>query len=168
MSLVGSVVVLLLTWAHVYVLSLLLWCAQCVLVVSWSCLTGRLGSPAFLCRMTQYYIADYTFGTMYEWLILFASDDNYCMRPSNDVDRDSKVDLATLGVVTLDTMIVPDVFGLHAFDNREPVVRVLPGEFSNTVRVYVPDAAAAPVELHDVLVENLSNTPDYHVKLVRL
>ena len=88
----------------------------------------------FLCRTTRYYIADYTFGTMYEeWLIPFTFDDAYCMRPSNDVDQDSKVDLNTLGVVTLDTSNVPDVFGLDAFDNREPVVRVLPGAFSNTV-----------------------------------
>ena len=40
------------------------------------------------------------------------------MRPSNYVNRDSNVNLTTLGVVTLDTTIVPDVFGLHAFDNR--------------------------------------------------
>ena len=84
------------------------------------------------------------------------------MRPSNDVDRDSNVDLTTLGVVTLDTTIVPDVFGLHAFDNRELVIWVLPGEFSNSVRVLVPDATL--VGFHNVLVENLSNTPAYHAK----
>ena len=57
--------------------------------------------------MTRYYIADYTFGTMYEeWLTPLAFDDRYCMRPSNDVNQDSNVDLITLGVVTLDTMIV--------------------------------------------------------------
>ena len=61
-----------------------------------------------------------------EWLIPVAFDITYCMRPSNDADRDSKVDLTTLGVVNLDTSIVPDVFGLHAFDNREPIVRVRP------------------------------------------
>ena len=54
------------------------------------------------------------------------------------------MDSTTLGV-TLDTTMVPDVFGLHAFDSRAPVVRVLLGAFSNTVRVLVPDASAAPV-----------------------
>ena len=53
------------------------------------------------------------------------------------------------------------MFGLRAFDQREPVVRVLPGDFSNTVRVLVPDA-----RFHDVLIENLSNAPDYHARLV--
>ena len=108
-----------------------------MLVVSWSCPSARIGSPVFLCRAsrtTRYYIVDYTFGTMYvEWLIPLTFDHRYCMRPSNDVNRDSDVDLTTLGVVTLDTTIVPDVFGLHAFDNRAPVVQVLPGKFSNTV-----------------------------------
>ena len=37
---------------------------------------------------------------------------------------------------------MPAVFGLHAFDRREPVVRVLPGDFSNTVLVLVSDATA--------------------------
>ena len=55
-----------------------------------------------------------------------AYDDRYCMLTLNDVSRDSKVDLASPGVVTLDTTVVPDV-------------RVLPGEFLNTVRVLVPD-----------------------------
>ena len=86
------------------------------------------------------------------------------MHSLNDVSRDLQVDLTSLGVVTLDTTVVPDVFGLHAFDTRAPVGRVLPGEFSNTIRVLVLDMNAAPVGVHDVLVENLSNTPDYHVQ----
>ena len=101
-----------------------------------------------------------------ELLISMAYDDQHCILPSNDVSRDSKVDLTSPGVVTLDTTVVPDVFGLHTFDNRALVVQVLPGEFSNTVQVLVPDVNAAAVGFHDVLVENLSNTPDYHVKPV--
>ena len=89
---------------------------------------------------------------LYLWYYVRGVANTYCMRPSNDVDRDSKVDLTTLGVVTLDTTIVPDVFCLHAFDNRDPVVRVLVGAFSNMVRVLVPDAAATPVGFHDILV----------------
>ena len=60
----------------------------------------------------------------------------------------------------------PHVFGFHAFDNREPVVRVLPGEFPNSVRVLVLDATATLVGFLDDLIDNMSNTPDYHVKLV--
>ena len=41
-----------------------------------------------------------------------ASDDRYCVLPSNDMCRNSKVDLTSPGVVTL------DVFGLHTFDKR--------------------------------------------------
>ena len=80
------------------------------------------------------------------------------MNPSNDVSRDSNVDLTSPGAVTLDTTVVPDVFGLHTFDNRAPVVQVLPGDYSNMVRVLVPDGNAK-LEFHDILVENLSNTP---------
>ena len=100
------------------------------------------------------------------WLIPVAFDDTYCIQPSNDTHRDLKVDLATLRVVDLDTSIVPDVFGLHAFDNWKPVVQVLAANFSNTVRVLVPYATATLVGFHDVLIENLSNTPDYHARLL--
>ena len=44
---------------------------------------------------------------------------------------------------------------------RYYLVRVLPGKFSNMVRVLM-------VGFHDVLVENPLNTPDYHVRLVTL
>ena len=88
------------------------------------------------------------------------------MLPSNDVSWDSKVDLTSPGFVTLDITVIPNVFVLHTFDNRYPVVRMLPDDFSNMVRVLMPDVNAEPVGLHDVLVENLSNTPDYHIKPV--
>ena len=87
-ALVGSVVVLLFTWAHI--LQFILWRALCLLVISWFCPTARLGLPVFLCRTTRYYIADYIFGTMYEeWFILFAFSNNYCMWCSNYVNRDA-------------------------------------------------------------------------------
>ena len=44
-------------------------------------------------------------------------DDHYSMRSSNDNDRSDPVGLSSLGVVDLDTSIVPDVFGLRAFDS---------------------------------------------------
>ena len=89
-------------------------------------------------------------------------DDAFCMRPYNDINQDTRVDLTTLGVVDLDTYIMLNVFGLRAFDSREPVVRVLPGEFGNTVRMLVPDSTAMPIGFHDVMLENLSNTPNHH------
>ena len=46
------------------------------------------------------------------------------------------------------------------------MVRVLPGDSSNMVCVLVQDENIEPVGSHDFLVENLSNTPDYHVKPV--
>ena len=79
------------------------------------------------------YIEDCNMDNSYGgWPMKGAFDDTYCMRSSNDTYRDSVVDLTTLGVVDLDTSIVPDVFGLQAFDSWEPVVRVLPGDFPNT------------------------------------
>ena len=53
--------------------------------------------------------------------------------------------LQTLGVVDLDTSIMPNVFGLRPLDRSEPVVQVLPGDFSNTIRMLVPDVAATSV-----------------------
>ena len=59
----------------------------------------------FLCRAswtTLYCSTANTFGIMYEeWLIPLAYDDRHCMLPLNDVSRDSKVDLTSPGVVTL-------------------------------------------------------------------
>ena len=87
-------------------------------------------------------------------------DDYHCMRPSNDTDNDTIVDFTTLGVVDLDTSIMPDVFGLQAFDSQEP------GDLVNTIRVLVLDATASPIGLHDVMLENLANSPDYHARMI--
>ena len=52
-------------------------------------------------RTTLYCSTANTFGIMYvEWLITLAYDVRHCMLPSNDVSRDSKVDLTSAGVVT--------------------------------------------------------------------
>ena len=81
--------------------------------------------------MSRYYIVHHTMDSSYGgWLKKSCLDDTFCMRPSNDTILGSKVGLDTLGVVDLDTFIVPDVFGLRAFDRQEPVVRVLRGRFS--------------------------------------
>ena len=66
--------------------------------------------------------------------------------------------LSSLGVIELDTFI-PDVFGLQAFDSREPVTQMLPGQFGNLVRVLVLDNEATPVAFHYVILEDLVGIP---------
>ena len=95
-----------------------------------------------------------------------AIDDTYYIKPLNDINSDTVVELTTIGVVDIDTSIMPDVFGLRAFDSGEPVVWVLPGAFGNTVRVLVPDDTAASIGFHDVILENLTNIPDYRARLI--
>ena len=51
---------------------------------------------------------DSSYGTPVQTFV----DDHYSMRPSNDSDRYDPIGLSSLGVVDLDTSIVPDVFGL--------------------------------------------------------
>ena len=74
------------------------------------------------------------------------------MRSSNDLNQDKLVDLSTLGVVDLDTSITPDVFGLRAF--------------LNLVCVLVPDATAGPMGFHDIILEDLTGTPDYRARRI--
>ena len=66
--------------------------------------------------------------------------------------------------MVLDTTVVPDVLGLHAFKDEVALVRVLPGDFPNIVRVLVPDDRAEPRWFHDLLVEDLSATKDCHIR----
>ena len=61
----------------------------------------------------------------------------------------------------MDTSIVPDVFGLRAFDPRESISRMLPGQFPSALRVLVPDAAASPLNFHDIVLEDLRATPEW-------
>ena len=84
---------------------------------------------------------------------------DYCMRSSNEDDFAKPIGRSSLGVVDLDTSIVPDVFGLRAFDSREPISRMLPGQFSNQLRVLVLDAAETPVDFHDIILDDLCATP---------
>ena len=88
-------------------------------------------------------------------------DDHYSMRSSNDNDLSVPVGLSSLGVVDLDTSIVPDVFGLRAFDSGEPISRMLPGQFQNELCVLIPDAGAAPVAFHDIVMMDLGATPKW-------
>ena len=155
-----------------HVLLFLLWCAliELCFCVSWTCPTARICLIVLRCRasrMTLIYLTTYTSSIMFaDWLVPMASNDRYCMLPSNDMSRNSKVDLSSPEVLPLDTTVIPDVFRLHAFDDRASLVRVLPGSFRNTVCVLFPDDRADPGGFHDVFMENLSNTPEYHVQLV--
>ena len=56
----------------------------------------------------------------------------------------SFVDFDSPGVVVLDTTVVPDVLGLHAFRDGAELVRVLPAASPDIVRVLVPDDCAEP------------------------
>ena len=59
-------------------------------------------------------------------------DNYYCMRSSNDNDLSEPMGVYSLGVVDLDTSIVPDVFGLRSFD---PHFSDVAGQFQNALRV---------------------------------
>ena len=80
-------------------------------------------------------------------------DNHSSMRLSNDVDRSDSVGLSSLGVVDLDPTIVPDGFGLRAFDSAKPITRMLPGQFANELRLLIPEG------FHNIVISDLSATP---------
>ena len=67
----------------------------------------------------------------------------------------SFVDLYSMGVVALDTSVVPDVLGLKAFYDEAELVRVLPGMAENIIRILIPDDCAEPRGFHDNLLEDI-------------
>ena len=131
----------------------------------WCVLLGRLDQPA---RDSQ---CD---GSQICTLLVYIS---YCMMTSGDVRPTGNrsgitfeyefrtswnppkvyVDLTSPGVVVLDTTVVPDVIGLHAFHEEAALVRVLPGASKNIVRVLVPDDRTALQGFHDLLIEDLAD-----------
>ena len=64
------------------------------------------------------------------------------------------------------TSIVPDVFGLRAFDSREPISRMLLGQLPNELCVMIPDAAASPVDFHDIMLSDLRATPVWRARRI--
>ena len=88
-------------------------------------------------------------------------DDYYSMRLSNDTDRSDTASLSSMGVVDLDTSIVPDVFGLREFDSESPITQMLPAQFWNELRLLTPDSGIASETLHDIVITDLSATPDW-------
>ena len=123
--------------------------------------------PGCVCRTYGSFLAKYNMYISHIEGPLKAYEDDYRrMRSSNDLKVDKIVDLSFLGVVDLDTSIVPDVFGIRAFDAQEPVACVLPGDFRNWVCVLVPDAAATPMDFHDIVLEELSSMLDSRTRLI--
>ena len=120
----------------------------------------RVGLPGRVCHNFWAWLAGLVMGDVYsEGPLKKYVDDYYCMQSSNDNDFADPMGLSSLGAVDLDTSIVPNIFGLQAFDCREPISRMLPGQFSNELRVLVPDAAATLVNFHDIVLEDLHATP---------
>ena len=64
-------------------------------------------------------------------------------------------------MVDLDLSISPDAFGLRAFDVSKPLTCMLPGPFSNELRLLIPDLGITPAGFHDVVIENLADTPTW-------
>ena len=173
------VLVLLLTWTHM--LLILLWCClnKCVSAcgvlvrlrgIIW--LYYRVGLVGRLRIINRITVPRHTLSLCTFIFIMTSADDwssravddRYCMHTLWDPSVNTCDDITWPGVVVLETTIVPDVVGLHAFDDRAPVFRVLPGDFGNTVRVLVPDARAEPREFHDILIENLSGMKPCHIR----
>ena len=88
-------------------------------------------------------------------------DDYNSMRLSNDTDRSDPVSLSSMGVVDLDTSIVPDVFGLWASDSESPITRILTGQFRNELRLLIPDSGIALEPFHDIVITDLTATPEW-------
>ena len=55
-----------------------------------------------------------------------------------------------------------------AFDPRESISRMLSGQFPNALHVLVPDAAASPLNFHDIVLDDLHTTPEWRARRVVL
>ena len=81
-------------------------------------------------------------------------NNQYSMRGSLDVGRSDPKCLSSLGVVDLDLSLTPDVFGLRAFDVDNLLTHMMPGQFSNELRLMIPDLGIAPEGFHDIVIED--------------
>ena len=97
----------------------------------------------------------------YGYLVWAYVNNQYSMCVSHDDDQSDPKDMSSLGVVDLDLSISPDAFGLRAFDITKPLTRMLPGQFTNELRLLIPDLGIAPEGFHDVVIENLAATPTW-------
>ena len=155
-----SVDVLLLTWTHVLLIIL------CCLTVLCFCLLRNCRTapdcvpvlPGQLDQSTRDFQRDCSricaFTVCISCSVMASGDD----QPSGDRSGvtfqceirmswnppKTYVDLNSPGVVVLDTTVVPDVIGLHAFHEEAALVRVLPGASLNIVRILIPNDRAEP------------------------
>ena len=93
-------------------------------------------------------------------IVMYRSKANR-MRRSHDENGSIQMNMYSLGVMDLDLSISPDVFGLRAFDNKQPVTRMLPGSSPCELRLMIPDDKLDKDGFHDVIIENLSGTPTW-------
>ena len=135
--------------------SWLRWCVLCGhnLLLKVRCLV--VGLPGLVCRIFWPWLTTAMDDSSYGELVRKYVDDYYSMRSSNDNDQADPVGLSSLGVVDLYTSSLLEDFGLWAFDSREPISRMLPGQFPNELRVLIPDAGTAPVAFHDIVMTDL-------------
>ena len=85
---------------------------------------------------------------------------------SNDEDGSEATNLCSLGVVDLDLLVSPDVFGLRAFDESLPITRMLPGSTPCDLRLLLPDSAIGKDGFHDVVVQNLTASSTWRSRQV--
>ena len=119
-----------------------------------------------VCQITRLCVSDFLVldSQMHDgWFVLWWTIEAVCRRllshaAFKDNSPDTPVGLSSLGVVDLDYLIMSDVFGLRVLDTQEPIYLMLLGHFRNQFRVLVPDAAATPVDFHDIILEDLSVT----------
>ena len=78
---------------------------------------------------------------------------------SHDRNESDPKNLCSLGVVDLDSSLLPDAFGLRAFDSTKPLTQMLPGSFPCELRPMLPDSSLGTDGFHDVVIENLSASP---------
>ena len=71
------------------------------------------------------------------------------MRRSHDASGTIQMNMDSLGVMDLDLSILPDVFGLRAFNEDSPITRMLPGSTP-------ADAKLGMDGFHDIIIDNLT------------
>ena len=81
------------------------------------------------------------------------------MLRSHDAKGSLQMDMLSLGVMDLDLSILPDAFGLRAFDHKKPLTRMLPGSMPCELRLMLPDSTMGSDGFHDVIIDNLAATP---------
>ena len=77
------------------------------------------------------------------------------MLRSHDTNGSLPMNMDSLGVMDLDLSISPDVFGLRAFDNDNPITRMLPGSTPCELRLMLPDSQLGTDGFYDTIIDNL-------------